>query len=390
MHQPSLALTPQPTSPSPAPLASDVSGFDIGWEHAQHGVVPPPELLLEGTPIGQGWRAARAVLGRRSFSSTRALRQWLALRTLAWRQGVNFDSGLTAVELARLEPARCPVLGQTLGGPLDSADAPVVCRLQPALGYRQGNLVVLSRAAAAATEAAQSAGVAAALRHARAAAISGLAGQGLHGAAWQRVAVLLSFANPLPFHEAARLPLLVLPPPGIKPCHAVQELQVLVTLEFMRPGWSGRTRRLAAALSQPAQRTDFHLFVSALASRVLEAASAEGAGVGDTACTQALERAWQHERVQRRWHQLTLSLGEAGCEALLVHARAAQDKPSRMASASRGVRKVVMNLAQPSANAASMPQGGPGWLTATGGGTNRRHTRPRCPRATTGPQLALP
>lgn len=355
MHQPSLTLTPPPTTARSAPLSGGTTGFDIGWEHAQHGLVPPPELLLQGTPVGQGWRAARAVLGRRSFSSTRALRQWLALRTLAWRQGVDFDvTGLTAVELARLESDRCPVLGQTLGGLPDSVDAPVVFRLQPALGYRRGNLVVLSRAAATAAASGQDNGVVAALRHARAAEISGLAVQGLPSAAWQRVAVLLSFAKPLPFHEAARLPLLVLPPPGITPGHAVQTLQVLLTLQFLRPGWSGRTRVLAAALSQQAQRTDFHLFVSALASRVMEATSAASGGDDETR-KQALERAWQDERVQRRWHQLALALGEAGCEALLMHTCAAQDKPRRLASASQGAGQAHMDLHPASSNFVSTP-----------------------------------
>jgi hypothetical protein len=317
MQQSSLTLSNRPTATCPA----DATGFDIGWEHAQHGLVPPPELLLEGTPVSQGWRAARAVLGRRSPSSTRALRQWLALRTLAWRRGVDFDTAsLDASSLARLYSTHCPVLGVGLGGPMGSDGAAVAHTLNPDVGYRQGNVVVLSNAAA---QAGHGMTVADALRHGRTAAMSGQDVRGLHSLAWQRLAVLLSFAMPLPFHEAARMPLLVVPPVGVRPHHAVQQLQAMLSLQFLRPGWSRRTRELAAGLRREAQRTDFHLFVSALASRVVEAGQKSGPDAGPVATEHTLEDAWMHERVQQRWHRLAMGLGESGCAALLQHAVAA-------------------------------------------------------------------
>ena len=57
------------TSPyaTPATDLGDQAGFQIGWDHAHHGLVPPAGLLLDGTPIGQGWRAGRAVFGRRTL-----------------------------------------------------------------------------------------------------------------------------------------------------------------------------------------------------------------------------------------------------------------------------------------------------------------------------------
>ena len=57
--------------------AHDSTGFDLGWDHAHHGLVPPAELLLDGTPIGQGWRAGKAVFGRRTLAATRHVRLWL-------------------------------------------------------------------------------------------------------------------------------------------------------------------------------------------------------------------------------------------------------------------------------------------------------------------------
>ena len=37
----------------------------------------PPELLLDGTPVSQGWLAGKAVYGARTLSCTRHTRQWL-------------------------------------------------------------------------------------------------------------------------------------------------------------------------------------------------------------------------------------------------------------------------------------------------------------------------
>ncbi len=336
MHQSAFALAPAPLSPQ---RPEDATGFQIGWDHAQHGLVPGPELLLAGTAVGQGWRAARAVLGRRPPASTVALRQWLALRCTAWQQGADFDiDGLTPAALARLQTLHCPVRRQPLGGAPTGDDAPQAVRLNRSAGYRPGNLVILSRAAAAA---AQDCSVSQALRQARAAEANGLAVQGLMDAQWRRLAVLLSFAQPLSLTEAARLPLLVLPPSGVAPRSSVQALQLLLTINFRHAGWSGRTRSLAATLPQDTQRTDFHLFVSALATRVLDAGSdardkgqaerhVEGpAHQSPEPALSRLEAAWLHDRVLRRWQQLVLGLGDAACEELLARARALLPQPGR-------------------------------------------------------------
>jgi hypothetical protein len=41
-------FTAAPTEPA------DRIGFDIGWDHAHHGLVPPAELLHPGTPVHAG------------------------------------------------------------------------------------------------------------------------------------------------------------------------------------------------------------------------------------------------------------------------------------------------------------------------------------------------
>jgi hypothetical protein len=303
-----LALEPGTAGPP------DRTGFDIGWDHAHHGLVPPAELLLEGTPVGQGWRAGKAVFGRRTLNSARTTRQWLALRTLAWRRGIAFEGQqLTPHYLAQIEVARCPVTRALLGGAPGEADAAVVERLNPQAGYAAGNVAVMSHRATAAREGVD---VLECLRRAHRIAAGAEPVAGLDAAAWSRLAALRSYATPLPFHEAARLPLAVLPPNRVRLLNAAQGLQALLTLQFASPGWSGRTRAIAALLPEHTLRHDYALFIGALAPRVLEA------GAQGLPMRQALEDAWLHERVQRRWQHFVLSLGEAATAALLELAAA--------------------------------------------------------------------
>jgi hypothetical protein len=292
----------------------DRTGFDIGWDHAHHGLVPPPELLLEGTPVGQGWRAGKAVFGRRTLGSSRATRQWLALRTLAWRRGIAFEGQqLTPHYLAQIEVMRCPVTRAVLGGAPGEADAAVIERLNPQAGYAAGNVAVMSRRAALARDGVD---VLECLRRAHRIAAGAQPVAGLDAPAWSRLAALRSYATPLSFHEAARLPLAALPPNRVRLLNAAQGLQALLTLQFATPGWSERTRAIAAMLPEHTLRHDYALFIGALAPRVLEA-GAQGQPV-----RQALEDAWLHDRVQRRWQHLVLSLGEVATAALLDRAAA--------------------------------------------------------------------
>jgi hypothetical protein len=312
MNQTPLALeAAQAADPS---TEADRVGFDIGWDHAHHGLVPPAELLLEGTPLGQGWRAGRAVFGRRTLATQRATRQWLALRTLAWRRGVAYETQqLGAHELAQIHTDRCPVLRTLLGGAPGQADAAVFERLNPQAGYAAGNVAVMS---AAAVQAREGVDVLEALRRANRTAAGAAPQHGLDAGAWWRLAALRSYATPLPFHEAARLPLAVLPPKRVRLLNAPQGLQALLTLQFTTPGWSARTRAIGELLPAHTLRHDYNLFIGAMAPRVLEA----GPRLADI--RRALEDAWLQERVQRRWQHLVLSLGEAATTALLDRAAA--------------------------------------------------------------------
>jgi len=324
----------------------DSTGFRIGWDHAHHGLVPPPELLLDGSPIGEGWRAARVVHAHRgrSWPANRHTRQWLALRVEAWRAGDEFDlATVTPNHLAQIEARQCPARRTWLGGgePVQGADAPQVARLNPQAAYAAGNLVVLSRAAA---QAWQGLGVADLVRRARAAEMAELLSDSraarittfgadgpvdaaaiaastaedeqavpatLDAAAWWRLAALRSFATPLPATDAARMPLAALPPNRVRVLNAVQALQVLLTLRLAMPDWCAQMGAFAAMLPAHSLRTDFNLWVGALVPRLLEA-QALGRNVA-----RALEDAWLGERVQRRWQHFVLSLGEPAFEPLV-------------------------------------------------------------------------
>ncbi len=290
----------------------DRTGFDIGWDHAHHGLVPPPQLLLPGTPVCQGWMAARAVFGRRTLSSGRQVRQWLALRLQAWRRGIAFETlSVTPNFLAQIHTLHCPIRRTPLGGAEGEANAAVVERLNEDAHFAAGNLAVMSHAAA---QARRGMDAAQAVRHARQGELTGEPVQGLVAAEWWRVAALAAFATPLPFPETARLPLAVLPPNRVRLLNAAQGLQALVTEFFASDGWSTRCRDFAQLLPAHTLRLDFNLFVGAMAPRVLEA------GTPGVERRRALEDAWLQDRVQRRWQHLVLSLGETATEALLEQA----------------------------------------------------------------------
>ncbi|MEO6662268.1 MAG: hypothetical protein ABIN96_03645, partial [Rubrivivax sp.] len=229
-----------------APL--DRGGFDVGWDHARHGLLPPPELLAGTTPVSQGWSAGKAVYGRRALRASRTTRLWLALRLQAWQEGVAFDgTQITPEFLGRLDTHRCPVRRTALGGPSGHADAFVVERLNPAAGFIAGNLVAMSHAAqqcGAGIDSLQ------ARRFARRCEIDRSEIRGLDAGGWWRMAVLRSFATVLPFHEAARLPLAALPADTLRPVNAPQRLQALVTKQFSAPGWAARARLMASALPE--------------------------------------------------------------------------------------------------------------------------------------------
>lgn len=297
-------------TPSTTPM--DRIGFDIGWDHARHALVPPAELMLDGTPVSQGWLAGRAVFGRRCLPASRHVRQWLALRLEAWRNGIDFDlQQVTPNHLLQIEATFCPVTRLALGGIGGSDTAPVITRLRDDAGYAAGNLVVLGQAAARAK---RGCNASAALQRAERMQREGLDWlDGLTADAWARLATLMSLAVELPQVQAARIPLRALPPNRVRVLNPAQGLQVLLTLRLQASGWSRRARAVADLLPRPELRHDFNLFVGALAARLMSIAG----NVDARGLRWAQEDAWADGRVQRRWAQFIVQMSAVESEALL-------------------------------------------------------------------------
>jgi hypothetical protein len=289
------------------PPADAKTGFDIGWDHARHGLLPPPEHWREGSVLQQGWRAGKACFGARTLAASPRVRRWLALRISAWRRGIAFETlQVTPHYLGQIEALLCPVLRRPIG----AADASVD-RVNDGAGYAAGNLATLSldanraKAALGWPDALQRA-------HLAAAAEDGTI-DGLDAAAWARLATLISFVTPLPLEQAARIPLRVLPPNRLRLLNPVQGLQALVTRELARPDGTRRLRELAALLPGEAQRADFHRLLAALLPRRLQA----GQDADGWALRHALEDAWVDALVNRCWQRLALQLDDALIERLL-------------------------------------------------------------------------
>ena len=296
MAQTLLAFESHPADPQ--------VGFDIGWDHARHGLLPPPEQWLDSNPLHQGWRAGKACFGERTLAATRRVRLWLALRLHAWLRHRAFElADVTPHYLGQIEVLQCPITRRPLG----QADASVD-RVRDDAGYAAGNLVMMSAQANRAKGRLDWDEALAQEHRAEGGSIDGL-----DAAAWARLAGLMSFVTPLPHEQAARLPLRLLPPNRLRLLNPVQGLQALVTRELGRPDGTRRLRELAALLPNDGLRLDFHRFLSALLPRCLQA----GQDAAAWTLRHALEDAWCDPLVNRCWQRFALPLDAALIERLL-------------------------------------------------------------------------
>ena len=300
------------TATGPAAADLDATGFEIGWDHAHHRLTPPLRHLHDHNPVRQGWSAGRAAFGSRTLKPTVAVRQWLGLRLQAWQQGEVFEGvQVNPHFLARLDGDECPVSRQPLTlGAGRSSDA-CISRLNGAAAYAAGNLVVLSQRVADVHQ-----GVDAA-RQANPPNPPGQpAPSPLSDDESTRLAVLASFATPLPHAQAALLALRVLPPNRARVINPVQALQVMLTLQFTQAGYARRLLALAVLMPGSEARQAFQIFMHTLLARRLSAGQAPTA----LALRRAMEDSWADALVNRRWQRLATRLGAADCERLLQRA----------------------------------------------------------------------
>lgn len=309
----------RPAAETTRPAFGDV-GFAIGWDHAHHRIVPPPTHMHAGHPVREGWDAGCARFGLRTLRPTSSVRRWLALRLDAWADGVAFDAlHVTPHLLDRLSVTHCPITRTVLTEGVGGDDEGLLARVDTSGGYRPGNLAFLSRRALAARG---GLGFREAIDHlAQLEADRNPAAADLGAAAWARLAVLSSFATPLPHDEAARLPLLVLPPPRVPVVNPAQALQVLLTTQLMRPGYARRLADLAARVASPSARRSLQVFAHTLLARRV----ALGASPGPLGLRHGLEDAWRHPLVNQRWQAFSLLMTPTACERLLREAVAPGD-----------------------------------------------------------------
>lgn len=291
----------------------DPVGYDIGWEHARHAVVPPTAWLGPASALRQGFEAGQARFGKRTRAATPAVRDWLRLRLQAWEEGREFETlQVTPHFLRQLDVGHCPVTREPLTQALDRPTDACVDRAFDAAGYAAGNLLVMSLAAKQAKGARDLAQVQALLERFGRGGLASL--EGLTETQWRRVAALVSFVTPLAHAVAARQPLHLLPAPRLRLLNPVQGLQALLTLQLTHPQWSQRLARVEALFDALGLRQDYNLFIHTLIPRLLAAGNARG----DALRTRwALEDAWTHEALNRRWQRLALRLDAPACSRLV-------------------------------------------------------------------------
>lgn len=299
-----------PTATAAIPPAGADIAFQIGWDHARHGLVPPPEHLLPGHPLREGWNAGRACFGQRTVRPSSATPAWLQLRLLAWHTGRAFeDVQVTPHYLCQLATALCPVTRQPL-----QAGSGHIERLHAQAAYAAGNLAMLSQQA---WQARGQRDWQQAMDQAEAAShhADGQA-EGLSAAQWRRLAVLISLVTPLPHHQAAALSLCVLPPNRLRLLNPIQGLQALVSLQLSHADWRERIARLVGLLRDPAMRRDFHLFFHSLLPRVWDG----GRPLDARDLRHRTEDAWCQPQVLRRWYRFAMHLDAQSTQALVTRA----------------------------------------------------------------------
>lgn len=291
-------------------------GFEIGWDHAQHRLTPPVEHLQLGNPLRTGWEAGKAAFGQRTRQATPFVRKWLQLRVGAWQRGRAFETlQVTPAFLRRIDVVNCPITLEPLTHATGTSSDASVDRVNNDAGYAAGNLAVMSVRANRAKALYAWDDAMAFVRQIEAGRLGAI--DDLDAAQWARLAVLMSFTTPLAHAQAAALPLLMLPPPRLRLLSPVQCLQVMLTLQFTREGYTQRIGALTALMPDAETRDAMRGFMHTLLARRIAAGRQGDAG----ALRRALEDLWRDPLVLWRWQRLALRLTEAQCEHVVQQAQ---------------------------------------------------------------------
>lgn len=296
-----------------------VSGYEIGWEFASCGLVLPDDHLGVDNPVRRGWEAGRAGFGLQTMKPTEWTKRYLMLRLQAWRDQASFESWTVNARFMKdIDAIYCPVTRVRLIGEGIPRLEAQVARLNTDAAYAAGNLVTWSQQVTHSRRTAgdgQTVNWKAAWSKARQCEAERLSTvNGLNAAQWARLAVLLSFVTPLPHDQAAQMPLLVLPPNRVRVINSVQALQVMLTLQFARAGFSKRMVTLQSMMPCPASRREFYGFMVALMARRVAA----GPLTDQLVIRRTLEDAWTVPAVQEAWQSFASLLSEKECDDILM------------------------------------------------------------------------
>ncbi len=290
-------------------------GFELGRDHARHGVELPAPYGQEPSVLREGQVEGRLLFGTRTLAATPPVRRWLQLRLHAWLRGRAFETvQVTPNYLQQIDAAHCPITRVPLEADALGASLASIDRVRPDAGYAAGNLAVMSARANRAKGVNRYRDARRVVDRLQAGELAGF-GE-LDAQQWSRVAVLCSFVEPLAHAEAATLPMHVLPPNRLRLFNPVQALQAFVSRQLLAPGWSQRLSRFEELLAGKPLQRDFKRFFMALLPRVLEA----GRLSRGQASRWAVEDAWGAPLVQQRWSEFALQLTPAQCESLLERA----------------------------------------------------------------------
>lgn len=298
-------------------------GFELGWDHAHHGITPAAPYAQEPSPLRNGWLAGCATFGARTLPPTAAVRQWLQLRLHAWLRGRHVELfQVTPHHLRQLAVTHCPITRLALVPLSDNLGHAAIARVRHDAAYAAGNLAMMSTPAHVAKAAHGFASSREIARRLEAEAARGNTAapqhDGLNAAQWGRMAVLCSYVEPLPHARACELPMLVLPPNRLRLFNPVQALQVFISQQLLKPGWSQRINAIEALLRGPTARRAFRSFFQALLPRVLAA----GRPTDPQHTRWAIEDAWGHAVVMPRWVRFASLLTAPQCESLVQRAAA--------------------------------------------------------------------
>lgn len=309
-------------------------GFELGWDHAHHRVDLPAPYDQQASALRHGWLAGRAAFGARRLSASPEVRRWLHLRLHAWLRGRSVELfQVTPRYLQQIEVRHCPITRVELSVSARDSDASID-RVRNDAGYAAGNLAMMSRRANQAKGAHGFGDAMVFVRQLEDRPLLEIGGLGAAG--WRRIAILCSFVEPMAHADACTLPLLVMPPRRLHLFNPVQALQMVISAQLLRPGWSQRSRAFEALLKGTAQRRAYQAFFHALLPRVLEAvppAVRQARGEQDLQQIRwAIEDAWSHPPVLRCWTTFARMLDAPGCEALLAQIDARGLSPLRSAT----------------------------------------------------------